>query len=68
MEELNIRIGGVEATPVGNIQKRFSGMIWGAPGVGKTMLAATAPGKKLWILKKCLQKVVVPVVWTIVAI
>lgn len=50
METLNIKIGGVDATPVGNIQKRISLMLWGAPGVGKTMLAATAPGKKLWLL------------------
>lgn len=50
METLNIKIGGVDATPVGNIQKRISLMLWGAPGVGKTMLASTAPGKKLWLL------------------
>lgn len=50
METLNIKIGGVEAKNVDAGQKRFSGMIWGAPGTGKTMLAATAPGKKLWLL------------------
>ena len=25
-------------------------MIWGAAGCGKTLLASTAPGKKLWLL------------------
>ena len=28
---------------------RFTALIWGAPGCGKTTLAATAPGRKLWI-------------------
>lgn len=50
MEALNIRIGGVEAKPVQNITKRFSCMLWGPAGCGKTMLASTAPGKKLWLL------------------
>lgn len=50
VELINIRIGGVEAKNTTNTQKRFSGMIWGPAGVGKTMLAATAPGKKCWLL------------------
>ena len=28
---------------------RFTALIWGAPGCGKTTLAATAPGRKLWV-------------------
>lgn len=31
------------------IQSRFSLLLWGPPKVGKTTLAATAPGDKLWI-------------------
>lgn len=50
MEALNIKIGGVEAKPVQDIQKRLSLMVWGAAGCGKTLLASTAPGKKLWLL------------------
>lgn len=50
METLNIKIGGVEAKAVENITKRFSCMLWGTAGCGKTMLASTAPGKKLWLL------------------
>lgn len=50
MTELNIRIGGVEATKVQDVKKRISLMLWGPGGVGKTSLAATAPGKKLWLL------------------
>lgn len=31
------------------LPSRLSMLIWGPPGGGKTTLAATAPGKKLWI-------------------
>ncbi|KKN03640.1 hypothetical protein LCGC14_1105680 [marine sediment metagenome] len=44
-----ITLGGKElSTPQAKI-KRFSCLIWGSSGGGKTTLAATAPGKKLWI-------------------
>ncbi len=31
------------------VQSRLSLLLWGGPKVGKTTLAATAPGEKLWI-------------------
>ena len=44
-----ITLGGKELqTPQARI-KRFSGLIWGSSGGGKTTLACTAPGKKLLI-------------------
>ncbi len=44
-----IKLGGIELeTPKERI-KRFSLLLWGASSAGKTTLAATAPGKKLWI-------------------
>lgn len=45
-----IKIGGVPITPAGTKQQRISMLLWGASGVGKTTLAATAPGKKLLVL------------------
>lgn len=48
-ERPKIRLGGIEVeTPKTRI-KRFSLLLWGSSGCGKTTLAATAPGKKLWI-------------------
>lgn len=50
MEELNIRIGGVEANTENTAKKRLSCMIWGPAGVGKSTLVSTAPGKICWLL------------------
>ena len=44
-----ITLGGMELkTPAQNAD-RFSAMIWGSSGGGKTTLASTAPGDLLWI-------------------
>lgn len=50
MEFNGLKIAGVELSAPANVQKRISLMIWGQPGVGKTLFASTAPGKKLWLL------------------
>lgn len=40
-----------EPTPINEgEQPRLTGLIWGEAGCGKTTLASTAPGKKLWML------------------
>jgi len=39
----------VTLTPLASSNKRVSMFLWGLPGCGKTHLASTAPGKKLWI-------------------
>jgi hypothetical protein len=48
-EQPSMKLGGVElVTPKARIS-RFSLMLWGSSGGGKTTLACTAPGKKLLI-------------------
>ena len=46
---MTIKIGGQEVQSVQGTSSRMSLLLWGQPGVGKTTLAATAPGKKLWV-------------------
>lgn len=46
---MELKIAGVEVKKVDNTQKRLTLMLWGNPGVGKTVFASTAPGKKLWL-------------------
>jgi phage nucleotide-binding protein len=41
-------IGGVSMTTPTDAAKRITALIWGDAGCGKTTLAATAPGRKLW--------------------
>jgi hypothetical protein len=41
-------LGGVAAAKPSDTNKRMTALIWGDWGVGKTTLAATAPGRKLW--------------------
>lgn len=48
--DINFKIAGVEVVKPENTQKRISLLLWGQPGAGKTLLASTAPGKKLWLL------------------
>jgi len=48
-EEPVIKLGGVEVQTPKSRVKRLSLLLWGSSGGGKTTLAATAPGKKLWI-------------------
>lgn len=46
---MEMTIGNIEVKKPQAMVKRMSLMLWGASGCGKTTLAATAPGKKLWI-------------------
>lgn len=45
----SITLGGVPVEAPTPADMRFVGLIWGPPGAGKTTLAATAPGIKLWL-------------------
>lgn len=42
-------LGGKPVVSAEDQKPRFSCLMWGMAGCGKTTLAATAPGKKLWI-------------------
>lgn len=42
-------LGSIEVTQGNIIQSRAAMLIWGAAGCGKTTLAATSPGDKLWL-------------------
>jgi hypothetical protein len=44
-----LRLGPVEITRQADTPKRMAILLWGPAGVGKTTLAATAPGEKLWL-------------------
>lgn len=48
-EPVVIKFGLEEARPPTADKLRLSMILWGKPGDGKTTLASTAPGKKLWI-------------------
>lgn len=43
------KIAGVPITTVAEANKRISLLLWGVAGCGKTSLATTMPGKKLWL-------------------
>lgn len=45
----DLKLGNIPLTDAGSLQQRLSMLLWGEAGDGKTTLAATAPGKKLWI-------------------
>lgn len=49
MEAEPILMGGLEVKSGITVPKRFSMLLWGPAKGGKTTLASTAPGKKLWI-------------------
>jgi phage nucleotide-binding protein len=44
-----ITLGGFEVQSPDQQAQTFSLLLWGPAGCGKTTLAATAPGKKLWL-------------------
>lgn len=44
-----VSIGGVTAVPANESARRLNMLLWGSAGCGKTTLAATAPGRKLFI-------------------
>jgi len=47
---MEIQLGTYEIKPAEKAPKRLAMLIWGDAGGGKSTLAATTPGKKLWIL------------------
>lgn len=46
---MEMKLGNYEVSKAEDTPKRLSMLIWGMAGCGKTTLAATAPGEKLWI-------------------
>lgn len=48
-EAPKITLGGVEIQTGVDQSTRLSMLVWGPAGCGKTTLASTAPGKKLWL-------------------
>ena len=46
---MEISLGGFTLTKPAKKPQRIALLLWGDPGCGKTTLAATAPGTKLWI-------------------
>lgn len=47
---MEIKLGSYEVKPASEQVSRLAMLLWGVAGCGKTTLAATAPGKKLWLL------------------
>lgn len=47
---MDIQLGNYTIKPAEEAPTRLAMLLWGIAGCGKTTLAATAPGKKLWIL------------------
>ncbi len=45
----DIKLGGLDVVQPKTITRRMALLLWGSSGCGKTTLAATAPGVKLWI-------------------
>jgi hypothetical protein len=45
-----LKLGGIDLRAVVGEQTRLSALIWGPSGCGKTTLAATAPGRKLYLM------------------
>lgn len=46
---MEINLGGMTIQSLSSQSKRISMLLWGSPGVGKTVFACSAPGKKLLI-------------------
>lgn len=47
---MEIELGNYKIQSASDAPTRLAMLIWGQAGCGKTTLAATAPGKKLWVL------------------
>lgn len=47
---MEIKLGTYDVKPASEQVSRLAMLLWGVAGCGKTTLAATAPGKKLWLL------------------
>lgn len=48
--DVDIQLGTRTLTDVSSVSLRIALLLWGDAGCGKTTLASTAPGKKLWVL------------------
>jgi hypothetical protein len=46
---MEYKLGNFDIKQADELPTRFSALIWGMAGDGKSTLAATAPGRKLWI-------------------
>lgn len=46
---MEITLGGLPVKTTATTPNRVSMLLWGSAGTGKTTLAATAPGRKLWL-------------------
>lgn len=44
-----MKLGSIEVLPTTSKRELLTMLLWGKPGCGKTVLASTAPGKKLWL-------------------
>jgi hypothetical protein len=44
-----MQLGNVTGSTTADRQELLTALIWGKPACGKTVLASTAPGKKLWL-------------------
>ena len=44
-----MKLGSIEVLPTISRREILTMLLWGKPGCGKTVLAATAPGRKLWL-------------------
>lgn len=47
---MELKLGNFEIKPPAALDQRIAMVLWGPAGCGKTTLAATAPGKKLFIM------------------
>jgi hypothetical protein len=45
-----MRLGAIEVQSQSAKTEQLTMLLWGKPACGKTVLASTAPGKKLWLL------------------
>lgn len=49
MSGVELDLNGVKLRPPSATNERLSMMVWGISGCGKTALASTLPGRKLWV-------------------
>lgn len=44
-----MKLGNIDVQPSTSRREQLTMLLWGKPGCGKTVLASTAPGRKLWL-------------------
>lgn len=44
-----MKLGSLEVSPITAREELLTALVWGKAGTGKTVLASTMPGKKLWL-------------------